>query len=75
MKKHLKPILLFLTGILAVVAYFFRKSPVQSDSAVEDLFDVEKSRLNKEKSQLEKEAAEVENKEYTDEEIERKYNK
>lgn len=77
-RKYWNYILLFFSSIAAIAFFFFRVfKPSHSNSSeklTESLLAAEKSRLSEEKSQLEKKNEEIEKKEYSDEEIEDKYN-
>jgi hypothetical protein len=81
MKKYWDKILLFFSAIGAVAffvsRFFTRSAPGSTDTEVfaNDVIAYEKKRLEQEKAAIVEETKAVDKKEYTDEEIERKYNK
>lgn len=78
LKQYWDKFLLLFTGIAAIAFFFFRifkaKTDTSSDKLAEDLIAVRKEELKTEKSQLIEKVEEIEKKEYSDEEIEKKYN-
>jgi len=80
LKKYGNTILLVFSSIGAVAFFFFRIFSAKSSQSVnqplaEKLIADKKAELKAEKQELEQSQVEVEKREFSDEEIERKYNK